>query len=81
MREQILNYIEHKKYTNKEPVTVFDLYKHIIKKESDSIIHNEVDILYRDLIKLFYYHIKKINTCVRKFSCYVVIAIEIGNKF
>ena len=48
-----------KKYTNKEPVTVFDLYKHIIKKESDNIIHNEVDILYRDLIKLFYYHIKK----------------------
>ena len=48
-----------KKYTNKEPVTVFDLYKHIITKESDNIIHNEVDILYRDLIKLFYYHIKK----------------------
>ena len=48
-----------KKYTNKEPVTVFDLYKHIIKKESDNVIHNEIDILYRDLIKLFYYHIKK----------------------
>ena len=48
-----------KKYTNKEAVTVFDLYKHVIKNEGDNIIHNEVDILYRDLIKLFYYHIKK----------------------
>ena len=48
-----------KKYTNKEAVTVFDLYKHIIKNEGDNIIHNEVDILYRDLIKLLYYHIKK----------------------
>ena len=48
-----------KKYTNKEQVTVFDLYKHILKRDSDDIIHNEVDILYRDLIKLFYYHIKK----------------------
>ena len=49
-----------KKYTNKQAVTVFDLYKYIIKRDvSDSIIHNEVDILYRDLIKLFYYHIKK----------------------
>ena len=48
-----------RKYTNKEPVNVFDLYKYIVAKKGDSIIRNEVDILYRDLIKLFYYHIKK----------------------
>ena len=48
-----------KKYTNKEPVNVFDLYKYIVDKKGDAIIRNEVDILYRDLIKLFYYHIKK----------------------
>ena len=49
-----------RKYTNKEPVTVFDLYKYIIKRDiGDTIIHNEIDMLYRDLIKLFYYHINK----------------------
>ena len=48
-----------RKYTNKEAVTVFDLYKFIVKKYGDNIIRNEVDILYRDLIKLFYYHINK----------------------
>ena len=39
-----------RKYTNKEPVNVFDLYKYIVAKKGDSIIRNEVDILYRDLI-------------------------------